>query len=172
VPQTRLQDIEIKTDQPWLMFTLRKGNQNILPVARRYFKVNWLDNGLLGDDFLNPLGIPTVDDGDIYLTIRCDPSQLDNNADDPHGIHVGYLTFSSSYAEISPVRIRVTFIYFNIPEEPALYDAQGNHGGIKLTLRNSRNEEDGGYQETSMVFGVGPKASDGVDTLSMANILI
>jgi len=165
VPQTRLQDIEIKTDQPWLMFTLRKGTNNILPVARRYYKVNWLDNGLLGDDFLNPLGIPTVDDGDLYLTIRCDPSQLDNNSEDPHGIHVGYITFASSYAEISPVRVRVTFIYFNIPSEPALYDTQGNHGGIKLTIRNSRSEDAGGYEETSMIFGVGKKASDGVDTL-------
>ncbi len=163
IPQTRLQDITIKTDQPWLLFDIKKGNRISPPV--RNIWINWLDNGLLGNEGLSPLGDPTQDDGDLYLTIRCDPSQLDNTAEDPHGIHVGYITFSSNYAEISPVRVRVTFIYFNIPSEPELYDAQGDHGGILLTIRNSRNEDDGGYQETSMIFGVGNKASDGVDTL-------
>ena len=165
VGQTRMQNITIKSDQKWLTYTIEKGNRTINPDANGEVWINWLDNGLLGEDALDVMGDPTTDDGDLHMTIQCIPDRLVGSADYLHGVYVGYLTFSSTYARFSPVRVRVTFIYFDVPREPDLYDEEGEYGGIKLNITNSRSNADGGYQETSMIFGVGPKAGDGVDSV-------
>jgi hypothetical protein len=165
VSRTRLNDIYIESDQPWLLFkTGTPGAQagtekNPIRTLTRKGYINYIDNGILGDE-RDPLDEPVTKDLPVKLNVTCDPSQLTSgDGAEKAGIYVGYLTFKSDYAIITPVRIKVTFIYFRTPFEGGL---QGRNYGITLTLRNSRGSVG---DSCKVIFGTGHRATDYVDTL-------
>ncbi|MFN3194438.1 MAG: T9SS type A sorting domain-containing protein [Chlorobiota bacterium] len=158
---TLLKNIHIVSDKPWLQFDGRNING---PTTEGF--VPYLDNGLLGEDSQrDELNEVPDDEGPLSLTITCDPAAIqagDDLNDDPEiektGIYTGYITFSSDFAEVSPVRIKVTFIYFRPPLEGQ--DPAGSRlNGIPLTLTNVDGES------SRVVFGTGDRATLGVDSL-------
>ncbi len=165
-PTSRILDVNVVSDQPWLEFrtvVIGTGSKNPIPAPTRSGYINWIDNGILGED---AVGTPlpnrlTTKDGDIYFELRCDPSKLDPTKGEMTGIYVGYITFTSSTALVSPIRLRVTFIHFRLPYEPDLYTT-GTHTGIRLSIRNSRGAIG---DESKLIFGTGHRATLGVDTL-------
>jgi len=104
------------------------------------------------------------------MRVICDPNELPlGEGGEVAGVYVGYLTFSSYSADVSPVRMKVTFIYFRPPFEPSQFDEanqwqagpSGPTRGIRIELRNSNNP----IERTNIIFGVGARARDSVDTL-------
>lgn len=166
-PSTRLNDINIESDSPWLEFqTVTKAglskSPNPIPSATRKGYINWVDNGILGPQgYDDELGKKTALDGKIYLEVRCDPSKLTNGGagTEKEGIYVGYLTFKSQFADVSPVRLKVTFIYFKTPVEGRRANTAA---GIKLKISNSKQ---GTTESTQIIFGTGPRATKNVDSL-------
>lgn len=162
---TILKDIEVVSDQPWLQFRTIGINNPISSYTTEGY-IPYIDNGMLGEaserDELN--NIPN-DDGGISLQISCDPAKIqagDDATDNPEiektGIYTGYITFKSEFAELSPIRIKVTFIYFRPPLEGQ--DPQGRKlNGIPITVENRDGEID------TLIFGTGDRATIGVDSL-------
>ncbi|MER3329902.1 MAG: hypothetical protein RIF34_10025, partial [Candidatus Kapaibacterium sp.] len=152
-------------DQPWLEFRTLAPNNPIPSLTTEGF-IPYIDNGLLGEaserDELND--IPN-DNGGISLQISCDPSKIqagDDATDNPEiektGIYTGYITFKSEFADLSPIRIKVTFIYFRPPLEGQ--DPQGRKlNGIPITVENRDGEVD------TLIFGTGDRATIGIDSL-------
>lgn len=168
VTSTRLNQVEIESDQPWLKFRTVKiatSDENPIPAASRYGYINYIDNDILGSRN-NPRGAPTMAQGKINLEIIGDPTALNlNDPNDPEksGIYTGYLTFKSPYAKTNPVRMKVTFIYLRNPFEPAGDQNPIDHpGGIVLNLRNSRGAVG---DDVQLVFGTGDRATDDVDEI-------
>lgn len=165
VAGTLLKNIEISSDQPWLLFNTLNPH-NTIPSPTREGYIDYIDNGLLGeaarrDEYFK---IPN-DAGPITLKITCDPSKIasgDDELDDPEiektGIYTGYITFKSDFADISPVRIKVTFIYFRPPLEGHQPNGTGL-SGIPITISNRDGEVD------TLIFGTGDRATSGVDKL-------
>ena len=174
IDQVIANDIVIESDAAWLKFTTVAGPQNRNPFTseRRKGYLNFLENGVLrpGEtDQLNndpPLGNNTR--GDIFLNIICDPSVLmqedgEEGNDDKTGIYTGYITASSKNSLNDPVRLKVTFILFDIADEGGWDDRyNGQITGIKLDIENSRGAVG---DKTSLVFGTAPRGTDGVDSL-------
>lgn len=158
IPNTRLQDIYIESDSPWLWFQTQAGFKapNPVPVPARRGYINYIDWGILGGANTDPYGNPTQEDRQVYLDIICNPSQLTlGGGVEKTGVYVGHITFKSHIASISPVRLRVTFVYFRPPDEIGV----GGPRGINLTLRNASGNQ------TKLIFGTGHKATDGIDSL-------
>lgn len=160
--KSRLQNVFIETDQEWLRVNTDPLNENrglqIKNNGRDGF-IKWIDNAILGQE-LDPILKPTQDDGDVILEVRCDPTRLPKVAGEvPHGIHVGYITLKSDYARVSPVRIKVTFLFIRNPYEPDWAKAPQNPGGINVSLINRIG------QQVNLVFGTGDRATESVDEL-------
>ncbi|MFP4544629.1 MAG: T9SS type A sorting domain-containing protein [Candidatus Kapaibacterium sp.] len=161
VTTSRLVRVKFESDADWLRFTIRKGNRNETTNDTEHI-LDYIDNGILGgvDD---PLGEFTTEDRQVTMEVICDPNYL--NLDDPSdpekaGIYTGYITLSSPFADVSPTRLKITFIYFRPPYEPDFED--GPHTGIRLTLRNSEGQVG---DSAKLVFGTGHRAHLGIDTL-------
>lgn len=176
VTGSRATDITVQSDSRWLKFKsfLKGGNGEINPFPQpvREGYVAMLDKGILGTTLgVTPDGSNTVGMRDLNMRIICDPNELDQGSgNEIAGIHVGYLTFKSTTLAHQPVRIKVTFIYFRNPFEPNVFDEAGNWeedpdgrrgAGILLNIRNSAQP----VQSTNIVFGVGHRATNEVDTL-------
>jgi hypothetical protein len=167
VGTTRLLDLEMETDQPWLEIQTVKygGSKTPCVSSGRNCSINWLDREILGN---NQIGTPiegqmTTADPQVYLLIHCDPTKLPMNEQGEFtGLYTGYITFKSHTAGISPLRLKVPFIHFRNPYEPALYDDQGRRDGIRLTIYNYRGQKG---DTCALTFGVGHRATDGVDSL-------
>lgn len=162
--QTRLQDIKIETDQPWLQFrTVAVGTQSKSPIpvlTRKNGFINYIDYGILGaQDILDPRGVAKEKDKELYLMIDCDPSKLTISPNDPEkeGLYTGHLIFSSPYAGENPVKVKVTFVLFKTPVEPEV--KINTISGIKLNVSNSI----GGSK--NLIFGTGKRATDDIDFL-------
>jgi len=158
---SRLNYITIETSEPWLLISKDNGK-----TLKRVLTHNYLDNGLLGADAkLDPQGRSTADVPPLNLTITCDPRKLKlNDASDPEktGIHIGYITFISPYAQFNNVRLQVKFIYIRPPYEPrGSGNPQNYSSGIYITLQNSTPND----QVRTLVFGTGYRATDGIDSL-------
>ncbi len=162
---SRMDNIEIESDSPWLQFRTVQGTSSKTPnpivYPTTYGMIDYIDNDILGTE-LDPRANETDDDGDVNLEIIFDPQAL--NSDDPEdpektGVYVGYLTFKSPYALISPIRMRITCIYFRNPIEGK--DRTGSDPGIELFLKNSNPET----ERTELIFGTGHRATDGADSL-------
>ncbi len=164
VPASRLLDIIIESSEPWLVFRTfipRGANaKNPIPTSVRNGYISYIDNGILGDVARGtPIwGRQTSPDPEVHIMIECRPSELNNAGPEPTGIYVGYLTFKSHSAEISPVRLKVTFIYFRNPIEGGL---AGRPAGINLML----TPKEGTGKVVKMIFGTGHRATMGIDTL-------
>lgn len=158
---TRLSDLEIVSDQPWLEFRTiaSPSNQNPIPRATDFGYIPWIDEGILGES-PDPFNDVPDDDGNVQLEVRANPAKLVPEGDEMCGVYIGHLTFKSDYAEINPVRMRITFIYFRPPWEPNKQDQSAR--GIKITVRNSVGTT-GDAKE--LIFGVGHRATDSVDAL-------
>ena len=167
VSASRLLDVTVESDSPWLQFRTVPGpsSKNPIPQPTRFVYINWMDNGILGDAARgtpNP-SVSSAPDGEIHLEIRCNPAELNNDPNFPTpektGVYVGYLTFRSLTASVNPVRMRVTFIYFRSPLEvnPGLQRMPG----IYIDLYNSASKPD----SVRMIFGTGHKATNSFDTL-------
>ncbi|MCX6153821.1 MAG: hypothetical protein NT007_06665 [Candidatus Kapabacteria bacterium] len=166
--RTRLADVEIETDQPWLTFVrdqTKAGKQLIQdPNDLRRARINWIDAGILGD-IVDPRENPTTIDPSVYLEIRCDQKKLAmSKTDEKCGVYTGFITFKSKVALDNPVRVRVTFILFRPPLEP--YRGTGTLGGrkfgIDLTLKDSKSPTG---EVCDIVFGTGYRATDSQDSL-------
>lgn len=176
VTTTRLQDITVESDAPWLLFrTVKKGtnSKTPLPIPQLTTKgfINYIDNGIIGDPALStPRGEENIAaDGETHLEIRCDPSRLNiTNPQDPMdgekaGVHVAYITFWSTSAQYNPVKLKVTFIYFRSPME---YYRPGVAPGIHLKVSNTDAAAPGGKGFNKlMIFGTGHRATAGADLL-------
>ncbi len=163
VSRSRLLDIDIETDQPWLFIKTVAGtgfkNPILAPTRKGY--INYIDNNILGDDALGTpiFGRLTPKDPEVYIEIRCNPIYLNNSGPEQAGIYVGYITFKSHTAQINPVRLKVTFIYFRNPIEG--FPGSGRPLGINLTLVTRAGLGD----SLNLIFGTGHRATIGVDTL-------
>lgn len=165
--QTILKDIEVVTDKPWLearMVGDRIDNGWRQLTNEGY--IDYIDNGLLGEpNIKDELNETPADKGQVSLEISCDPAKIDAGNDlednpeiEKTGIYTGYITFKSHFAEVSPIRIKVTFIYFRPPLEGQ--SPQGSRlNGINLTLTNRDGDQ------SRIVFGTGDRATLGVDSL-------
>ncbi|MDZ4745982.1 MAG: T9SS type A sorting domain-containing protein [bacterium] len=173
---SRMTDILVQSDSKWLFFkSFRRGGLGeidpfLQPVREGIIPI--LDKGILGTTLgVTPAGDPTTLQRDLNLRIICDWTKLDTENPDGEfaGVYVGYLTFKSLSMDVSPVRLKVTFIVFRPPFEPSEFDEKndwqkgpsGPTSGIVLEVRNSNNP----IERTLMVFGVGARATDYVDTL-------
>lgn len=160
--KSRLQNVYIESDSEWLRINRDALNENrgftVTNNGRNGF-INWIDNGILGES-LDPIMAITQDDGDVLVEVRCDPTRLPKiDGEIPHGLHIGYLTLKSDYAEINPVRIKITFLFLRNPYEPDWTKSVGNPGGINLYMNNRIGET------ARLVFGTGDRATEGVDNL-------
>lgn len=165
IPFTRISNIRVRSDASWLQFGAL--NKDGCPGPTSDCEIEYMDNGILGG--LDPLGAATVPDEKVRLEIIADPNATGSG--DPYydgaGLYIGYITFYSETAEITPVRLKVTFIVYRNPIEPldpSDFENQNefNFGtGIDLTVENSRTPAD----RTNLIFGTGVGASDGVDAL-------
>lgn len=175
---TRAYDVTVQSDQPWLKFKSflkgGPGETNPFPQPVREGYIPMLDKGILGTTLgVTPMADNTVLMRDLNMRIICDPNELPDNTSDPielAGIYVGHLTFESQSINVSPVRVKVTFIYFRAPFEPNEFDEnnqwQSGPGGaeqtgIRIELRNSANP----VERTYLVMGVGARATDNADLL-------
>jgi len=173
---SRATDIVVQSDSKWLKFkSFLKGGQgeiNPFPQPVREGYVTMLDKGILGTPLgVTPNGDNTISMRDLNMRVICDPNELDQGSgNEIAGTYIGYITFKSASLANQPVRIRVTFIYFRNPFEPNVFDDNGNWEqdpdgrpgtGIRLEVRNSATPA----QRTNMIFGVGHRATDRVDTL-------
>ena len=163
--ETRLLDLWVESDAPWLKFDLvsldrTKINQISSTQAYCYY----IDNAILGQgaNKPDPMGNETQPDEIVQLVIKCDPSAVTPHNGEQAGIYTGYITFRSHTAAISPVRMKITFINYRNPFEPDDGKNEKPHKGITLTLRNSRGATG---DETKLVFGLGHRATDKVDSL-------
>ncbi len=165
--ETRLMDIDIESDAPWLLFMLESVNRSkYVPIGQNTTKgyVNYIDNDILGQgaDKPDPMGDLTESDDPVFVYIRCDPDEVIPHNGEKAGIYTGYITIKSKTAEISPVRMRITFVNFRNPFEPDDGSFEDQHRGITLTIRNSRGQTG---DETKVIFGTGHRATMGTDTL-------
>lgn len=160
--RTRLLDVEIESDQPWLQFrtVLGPNNKGGCGAPTRYCYIDYIDNNILGDDALGTpiFGRLTALDKEVQIEVRCNPTLLNNPGPEYNGIYVGYITFKSHTADVNPVRLKITFIYFRNPIE---WYNNTKPGGINLSLVPK-----GGFGDpVKLIFGTGKRASIRVDTL-------
>ncbi len=159
---SRLSFIEIETDEPWLTIKCDNtggGCNKWRQKGTRNATINYIDETLLGQ-MNDPMDKTTIADRDVYMEIVADPSKLKLKDDgEKTGLHIGYITVKSPFARISPVRIKVLFLYIKNPYEPNMSKLPGNPGGINLSIQNAQNEG------VNVVFGTGERATNGVDAL-------
>jgi len=174
-PGSRATGITVTSDEAWLLFkTFRRGGGagevDPIPTPSREGYIPVIDKGILGTVLGGtPQGDPTELQRDVAFRIICDPQRLPLNENrEVTGIYNGNITFESSSIDITPVKIKVTFIYFRPPFEPSEFEegwqARGpipTGRGIQLEVRNSNNP----IERTWLVLGVGSRATDGADTL-------
>jgi hypothetical protein len=163
-----MKHIEVESSEEWLEFKpvaspiTRSGG--LKSAFSRKGTMNWLDKGTLTNSNLTSvLTVPSGDGSAIQLEIQCDASKLAaaEGDEENNGIYTGYLSFSSPEMLNSPVRLKVTFIYFKSAQE-GVDNVNNDTHGMKLAIRNSRGiVGDVAY----MVFGTGDRATNGVDTL-------
>lgn len=155
---TRLQDISIESDQPWLLFRSDPSRSTrTISDWTRSGSIPRLDAIVPEDGFLDATNTMVYPDSPVWLDVLCNPGALIANQE-ATGIYNGTLTFKSAFSYVDPVKVKVTFIFLRPPYEPDLYKTDGNHRGIALRLTANADT-------TNMVFGVGPRATDGIDTL-------
>ncbi|MCX7930661.1 MAG: T9SS type A sorting domain-containing protein [Chlorobi bacterium] len=174
----RAKNVIVESDQPWLLFqgVAAGGGQfkqlNPTGVVRRA-TIGYIDRGILGPqgigfpDAVNNNQPPNADPL-LNLDIVCDPNAIgfdDPNIQDPNefaGKYEGYITFKSEDVEISPVRVKVTFLYIRVPDET--YNGVSTvwaPRGIEIKIRNSAPTP----QQARLLFGTGLRATINADSL-------
>ncbi len=167
---TRMMYPYIYSDREWLLFkTDQKLGENYIfkYTTKSVGDIPYIDNGLLGNGRVDPVGTESVEQKPVYLSIVADPSKLNVDPSDPldlekAGFYDGTITFKAPYAEVNPVQLKVKFIYMRNPIEPIKQLNKGETGGINLTIFNSAGQNG---DKLDLVFGTGRRATDGVDLL-------
>ena len=156
---TRLNDITVESDQPWLEFKsdMNRGLHNIINYTR-LGSIPRLDAIIPDAGYLDATNNIVLPEKPVWLDVKCNPEKLPTTNGEYTGIYTGYLTFKSPTSYVDPVKVKVTFIYQRPAYEPNLYTTTGSHRGIALKLKTD-------VDSTNLVFGVGPRATQGVDTL-------
>lgn len=151
---TRLNEIMIESDQPWLRLETKNESDESFFYTSKY--IHFIDRVS-----------PDADVNGEELTIKCDPNYIKPEIGEVEGTHVGYLTFRSRDGVANPTKLKVTFIVLRPAYEPHLYPdtliAQGKdvkHRGIALNITNPSN-----IVPKKLVFGVAPRATNEIDTL-------
>lgn len=176
VPEgVRVRNVVVESDQPWLKF---EGVGSGAAVKRlnpqgptRRGTIAYIDRGILGPggngfpDAVNQ-NAPTIQDPVLNLDVICEPQDTDDpNPQDPNefaGKYEGHITFRSDDAAITPVRLRVTFLYIRVPDET--YNGVSTvwaPRGIEIKIRNSAPTP----QQARLLFGTGLRATVNADSL-------
>lgn len=165
---TRMSGVTIESDQPWLRTSLADGFDHDFDfdLGEKAY-IPYIDNGILGVIY-DPTDAAEITEAqdEIWLNIDCDPTLITPKAGETEGTYVGYLTFKSKDAKINPVRLKVTFIVLRPAYEPDLYPDEitdgrtPSHTGIRVNVSSVD-----GSESKSLVFGVAPRATAGIDTL-------
>jgi len=132
---SRLTNVSVVTDQPWLGVSTNPGGGAPSIFYNRI-------------DYTQSSGSEERD-----LWISANPAGLQP------GIYYGYVTLTSEGASNSPTRILVKFIYRRAPDEPGT--GGGTNTGIRMSLTNSCSQP----CTSNIVFGVGSGASPAIDPL-------
>lgn len=171
----RVRNVIVESDQPWLRFEGVGSGSNVKRLnpsgPTRRGTLAYIDRGILGPggngypDALNQ-NVPSSQDPVLNLDVIAEPQETDDpNIQDPNeyaGKYEGYITFRSGDAEISPVRLKVTFLYIRVPDET--YNGVSTvwaPRGIELKIRNSAPTP----QQTRLLFGTGLRATVNADSL-------
>lgn len=164
--RSRITNILVQSDSPWLRFRTLGGGNNPIPSQTRQGVIPFIDNGINGEqagDLNDATNRSRPSQKVTGLRVLCVDDDLRGLTDVEYsGVYVGYLTFTSNSALISPVRLRVNFIYFRNPLEPYRNPAVGREFGMKLTVHNSRGMIG---DSVNLVFGTAHRATDGPDSL-------
>lgn len=176
VPEgVRVRNVIVESDQPWLKFEGVGSGSNVKRLnpagPTRRGTLAYIDRGILGPggngypDAVNQ-NVPSTQDPVLNLDVIAEPQDIDDpNIQDPNeyaGKYEGYITFRSEDAEISPVRLKVTFLYIRVPDET--YNGVSTvwaPRGIELKIRNSAPTP----QQTRLLFGTGLRATVNADSL-------
>jgi len=176
VPEgVRVRNVIVESDQPWLKFEGVGSGSNVKRLnpagPTRRGTLAYIDRGILGPggngypDAVNQ-NVPSTQDPVLNLDVIAEPQDIDDpNIQDPNeyaGKYEGYITFRSEDAEISPVRLKVTFLYIRVPDET--YNGVSTvwaPRGIELKIRNSAPTP----QQTRLLFGTGLRATINADSL-------
>jgi len=167
---TRLMYPYVYSDREWLRFkTVKELGEDLIYnyTTKSVGDIPYIDNGLLGNGRVDPVGTETTEQKPIYLSIVADPSKLNIDPVDPTdlekaGYYDGTITFKAPYAEVNPVELKVKFIYMRNPIEPIKKLNSGETGGINLTIFNSAGTTG---DQLSLVFGTGRRATNYADLL-------
>lgn len=164
-PRSRLTYVTVQSNAPWLWFRSLPNGFNPLPVTTREGKISFIDNGINGPvppnlrDAKNNI---TSAQQTMTLRVTCKDDDLRKPGEEYAGVYTGYITFTSGSAVISPVQLKVVFIYFRNPLDPYKSPRQGRDWGIRMTVTNSKGT---GGEANDLVFGTGYRATDGIDSL-------
>lgn len=162
--RSRLTNVLAQSSEPWLLFRSLPNGYNPIRLKTREGNVDYIDNGINGPvppnlkdsrnnikDAQQPIG----------LRIICNTDSLRRNGEYA-GIYTGYITFTSYSAVISPVRLKVVFIFLRNPLEPYASPSQGRDWGIRINVKNSKGVSG---ETNDLVFGTGHRATNGPDSL-------
>lgn len=166
--RSRLYQVKLESDQPWLKFqTLPSGSSgyNPIPALSRSEVIDYIDNGINGPvppNLLDARNDQKDAQPEIRFRVVCDPSDLNQGDGEYAGIYHGFITITSKSAAVSPVRLKIKFIYLRNPIEPGRRPAAGREPGITLKVQNSAGVNG---DATDIVFGTGHRATDWPDSL-------
>jgi hypothetical protein len=163
-PRSRLTYVSVQSNTSWLFFRTLPSGYNPIPAQSRQGTVPFVDNGINGPvppnlrdaRFNIAAAQPTM-----TMRIICNGDVL-RQSGEYAGVYKGYITFTSGSALISPVQLKVIFIYLRNPFEPYTNPRQGRDWGIRLKVSNSNGV---GGESNDLVFGTGHRATDGIDSL-------
>ncbi len=147
---TRLNEIYVESDQPWLR--VKWGAQT------EYYTTNYIP-------WIDRVSTNSSVNGQ-ELTIECNPNLIQPEKDEVEGTYVGYLTFRSKDGLENPTKLKVTFIVLRPAYEPHLYaesvpaGQEASHRGIVINVGYADNSD-----VKQLVFGVAPRATNEIDTL-------
>lgn len=147
---TRLNEIYIESDQPWL--NVKYGEQT------RHYNTNFIT-------FIDRV-LATSPVNGVELSIECNPNLIRPEEGEVEGTYVGYLTFRSKDGVENPTKLKVTFIVLRPAYEPHLYperlaeNTEVEHRGIAINVGLPNTQE-----MKKLVFGVAPRATNEIDTL-------
>lgn len=164
-PRSRLTYVSVQSSATWLWFRTLPNGYNPIGPQSRDAKIPFVDNGINGPvppNLKDAKNQVTSAQQTMTMRVICKDDSLRKAGEEYAGVYTGYITFTSGSAVISPVRLKVVFIYFRNPLDPYKAPRQGRDWGIRLTVTNSKGT---GGQSNDLVFGTGYRATDGIDSL-------
>jgi hypothetical protein len=177
---TRLLDLDINSNQPWLSFRIQSMNNNKYVPNNTTLNgvIDYIDNDILGN-VADLNGNSTSPDSPVGLSIHCNPTQIVNYNINNH--YTGYLTLISPTSSNDSVRVEVRLN--NINGQPKKFNTTGGGsycaGGEGILVGLDSSEANVSYQlllnntilDTS-VIGTGEAISFGYQKVSGSYTII